>query len=93
MNQSTVVDCGCMTSELFIDVLQHFIKYSNTTLNKSSILICDNHESHVSLEIAKAAGVIILTLPPHTSNKLQPMTKQCFAHSRLSITVLLMCGL
>ena len=36
----------------------------------------DNHESNLSpavLNIAKENGVILLTIPPHTSNKLQAL--------------------
>lgn len=36
----------------------------------------DNHESHVSLECidkAKFNGITILTLPPHCSNRMQPL--------------------
>ncbi|KAJ8909501.1 hypothetical protein NQ315_016765 [Exocentrus adspersus] len=72
---------GWMTAELFTEVLNHFIKQTGTTKENPSLLILDNHESHVSLEtaeIAKSNGVIILTLPPHTSNKLQPLDKSVF---------------
>lgn len=73
---------GWMTAELFQEVLMHFIKHSNTSLERPSILVYDNHESHVSLEIAETArlnGVIIVTLPPHCSNKLQPLDKAVFS--------------
>lgn len=36
----------------------------------------DNHEIHISLssiDLAKSNGVTILTLPPHCSNRLQPL--------------------
>lgn len=73
---------GWMTSELFLDVLKHFIGHTNTTKENPSILIYDNHESHVSLEIAETAkksGVLIVTIPPHTSNKLQPLDKSVYS--------------
>ena len=41
----------------------------------------DNHDSHLSvesLELAKRNGVIVLTLPPHTSNKTQPLGRSVF---------------
>lgn len=41
----------------------------------------DNHESHMSLEaldFSKQNGIVILTLPPHTSNKLQPLDVSVF---------------
>lgn len=40
------------------------------------MLILDNHESHLSIEaldLAKAGGVTILTLHPHTTARMQPL--------------------
>nr|XP_023024975.1 uncharacterized protein LOC111513047 [Leptinotarsa decemlineata] len=67
---------GWMNSDLFPEVIRHFIKHTNSTPTNPSILILDNHESHLSIEaldLAKASGVHILTLHPHTSGKLQPL--------------------
>lgn len=53
-------------SEIVPEVIQHFIEHTNSTPENPSILIMDNHESHLSiktLNLAKAAGNI-LTLPP-----------------------------
>ncbi|KAJ8869445.1 hypothetical protein PR048_028435 [Dryococelus australis] len=47
-----------------------------------SILICDNHESHLSLRVldmAKKAGITMLILPPHTSKRLQTLDLTVFA--------------
>ena len=41
----------------------------------------DNHESHLSyaaLELAKKNNIHIITLPPHTSNKTQPLDRSVF---------------
>lgn len=67
---------GWMNSDLFIETLNHFIKHTNSSKDTPSLLIMDNHESHVSLNslsVAKDNGVTILTLPPHCSNRLQPL--------------------
>ncbi|KAB0790812.1 hypothetical protein PPYR_15187 [Photinus pyralis] len=67
---------GWMNSEIFIQVLDHFIKYSHSSKDNPSLLIYDNHESHISVQIvnkAREAGVKILTLPPHCSNRMQPL--------------------
>ena len=37
---------GWMTSDLFLDVIKHFIKFSNASQDNSALLILDNHESH-----------------------------------------------
>ncbi|KAJ8965431.1 hypothetical protein NQ314_004138 [Rhamnusium bicolor] len=67
---------GWMTAFLFVEVMKHFILHTSSSLDNPSLLIFDNHESHLSLEVVKLAktyGVEILTLPPHSSNKLQPL--------------------
>ncbi|XP_045762732.1 uncharacterized protein LOC123865623 [Maniola jurtina] len=67
---------GWMNSELFVDTIKHFIKNTSSSKENPSILIMDNHESHLcieALDIAKENGVTILTLHPHTSAKLQPL--------------------
>ncbi|XP_072380514.1 uncharacterized protein [Diabrotica undecimpunctata] len=72
---------GWMTAELFLQVLEHFIKYNSSSKENPSLLIFDNHENHVLVEVimmAQEAGVNILTLPPHCSNKLQPLDVAVF---------------
>lgn len=67
---------GWMNSELFIKVIEHFIKHTHSSKENPTLLLLDNHESHLSigaLNLAKANGIIILTIPPHCSNKLQPL--------------------
>lgn len=67
---------GWMNSELFPEVIKHFIKHSSSSMANPSLLILDNHESHLSiesLELAKSNGITILTLPPHSSHKTQPL--------------------
>ncbi|KAI5724685.1 hypothetical protein M8J77_005936 [Diaphorina citri] len=67
---------GWMMSDLFLETLKHFVKHTNSSEERPTLLIYDNHESHLSyqaIDYAKANGVKILTLPPHTTNKLQPL--------------------
>lgn len=71
-----------MNGELFSLVMKHFVQYSGSTIENPSILILDNHESHLSVEtlnIAKKNGVIMVTLPPHCSHRLQPLDISVFA--------------
>ena len=45
-------------------------------------LILDNHESHLSIpaiNVAKENGILLLTLPPHTSHKLEPLDCTVFS--------------
>ena len=72
---------GWMTSKNFLQVLQHFVLNSRCSPDHKVLLIMDNHESHLSLEAidyAREHGIVILTLPPHTSNKLQPLDRAIF---------------
>ncbi|XP_074039970.1 uncharacterized protein [Leptinotarsa decemlineata] len=72
---------GWMTVELFVQVLEHFIEHSGSSKENPSLLIYDNHKSHISVEVVNLArnnGVSILTLPPHSSNKMQPLDLAVF---------------
>ena len=45
------------------------------------LLILDNQSSHLSIEQIKYCyqkGVVVLTLPPHCSHKLQPLDRSVF---------------
>ncbi|CAB3224738.1 unnamed protein product [Arctia plantaginis] len=67
---------GWMNAELFVQTIQHFIAHSNSSKENPSLLIYDNHESHICIEalnLAKENGVTILTVPPHSTGKLQPL--------------------
>lgn len=67
---------GWMTSILFYKVLEHIQKHTSCTKESRILLIMDNHESHCSLEnilYARDNGIVILTLPPHCSHRLQPL--------------------
>ncbi|XP_065662485.1 uncharacterized protein LOC136085070 [Hydra vulgaris] len=70
-----------MNAEIFIDVLKHFVKFARPTADHKVLLIIDNHESHLSLqslEYAKENHVCMMTLPPHTSHKTQPLDRSVF---------------
>ena len=72
---------GWMTSENFVVVLKHFATTTRCSKEKKVLLIMDNHDSHLSvdgLNFAKDNGIVILTLPPHTSNKLQPLDRTVY---------------
>lgn len=68
---------GWMTSELFPKVLQHFANTVKSSVeNNKVLLLLDNHESHISVEAIKVCrekGIILLSFPPHTTHKTQPL--------------------
>ena len=73
---------GWMNADLFLDYLQHVIRHTRCTQDHKILLILDNHESHISLraiDLAKAHGIILLTIPPHTSHRLQPLDRSVYA--------------
>lgn len=77
---SFVSDRGYMTVTLFIEWLQHFKKNASPTQENPVLLILDNHVSHISLEavtFAKENHIHLLSLPPHSSQKTQPLDR-CF---------------
>lgn len=67
---------GWINSDIFLEVLKHIKKYTSSTKENPILLLCDNHESHISLaaiNYARDNGIIYLSFPPHTSHKLQPL--------------------
>lgn len=67
---------GWINSDIFVSVLKHIQKHTLCTKDNPILLLCDNHESHISLEAinyAKENGIIYLSFPPHTSHRLQPL--------------------
>lgn len=67
---------GWMMSEVFVDVVKHFIRCTGSTKENPSLLILDNVQSHLSIEaidLCRDKGVTLFTLPPHTTHKTQPL--------------------
>ncbi|KAI4455721.1 hypothetical protein MML48_9g00008280 [Holotrichia oblita] len=57
---------GWMTSDNFIKVLEHIVKHSHCSIERTILLIMDNPESHLSVEgldFCKQNGIVILTCP------------------------------
>lgn len=72
---------GWSSPEKFLMFLNHFMKHAKPTPEFPVILLMDNHETHISVEaidICKKNNTFILTFPPHTSHKLQPLDHTVF---------------
>ena len=72
---------GWMSSDLFIAALRHFLRNMNVSKENPGILLMDNHESHLSVEaidLAKNSGLVLLTFPPHSSHRMQPLDISVF---------------
>lgn len=72
---------GWSNSEIFLEFLKHFINHTRPTMDQKVLLILDNHKSHITVDVlnlAKKSGIVLLTFPPHTSHKLQPLDRGVF---------------
>lgn len=70
-----------MTKEGFLQVLSHIQIHTSSSRDNPVLLLLDNHESHCSLTgvlFAREHGIIMLTFPPHTTHRLQPLNVEGF---------------
>ncbi|KAJ8343529.1 hypothetical protein SKAU_G00308580 [Synaphobranchus kaupii] len=67
---------GWMNEDTWPEFLDHLIEHTQCTPDRPMLLILDNLKAHISLkavEKAKSNGIVLLTLPPHTSHRMQPL--------------------
>ena len=67
---------GWIDCDLFVRYLKHFIKCVKPNESNPVLLLTDGHSSHKSLEaveLARKHHVTMLTIPPHSSHRLQPL--------------------
>ncbi len=67
---------GWSTSECFFTWMKHFKEYANPSEDNPVLLILDNHDTHINLELIEYCNtnhIEILSIPPHTSHRLQPL--------------------
>jgi len=68
---------GWMSHEGFCLWLRHFIDTVKPTVDRKVVLILDGHVTHVknleAIEMARKAGIRMISLPPHTTHRLQPL--------------------
>lgn len=73
----TISDTGYINSELFIQWLQHFQKYVNSSKSRKVLLLLDGHTTHSknleACEYAREHGIVLLQLPGHTTHRLQTL--------------------
>jgi hypothetical protein len=70
-----------MTGDDFLLFMEHFIKHTRVTKERPVLLLLDIHQSHFAvkvLHLAKENGVVLLSFPPHTSNKLKPLDRSMY---------------
>ncbi|GFO19236.1 LOW QUALITY PROTEIN: tigger transposable element-derived protein 6 [Plakobranchus ocellatus] len=72
---------GWMTKQLFVECLRHIHRHVRSTPEIKVLVILDNHESHISIEAVdycRDNGIVLLSLPPHCSHKMQPLDRTIF---------------
>ncbi|XP_065665661.1 uncharacterized protein LOC136087083 [Hydra vulgaris] len=72
---------GWINTEIFLKWFDHFVEYGHPSKDHPLLLIMDNHKTHILIELmdkAKESNVVLLTLPPHCSHKLQPLDRSVF---------------
>ncbi|XP_049944183.1 uncharacterized protein LOC126425255 [Schistocerca serialis cubense] len=81
----TIYGCsvnGWSNESLFFEWIQHFQNNVKSTIDDPVLLILDNHSSHIPLDIfefCKKHSIVMVTIPSHTSNKLQPLDVTFFS--------------
>ena len=72
---------GWMQDDDFLFYMKHFVEYSGASPSNKTLLILDNHSSHISLPVidfCKENGITLLSFPPHCSHKLQPLDRAVY---------------
>lgn len=72
---------GWMNEDTWPEFLHCLIQHTNCTPDHPMLLILDNLKAHISrkaVEIAKSNGIVLLTLSPHTSHRMQPLDVTVF---------------
>jgi transposase len=73
-----VSDSSFINGDLYLDWLTHFRDHAKPTKDQPILLILDNHVSHCTLkaiEFYRQNNITALTLPPHSSHKMQPLDR------------------
>lgn len=68
---------GWINKELFIVWFKKFVEVANPSHDRPVLLLLDGHCSHTKsidlINLAREKNVIMLTFPPHTTHRLQPL--------------------
>ncbi|KAK4310487.1 hypothetical protein Pmani_017953 [Petrolisthes manimaculis] len=83
---------GWMNGDCFVQTLQHLHERSGSSDENKILLIMDNAECHMNINVVEFAirhGIVIVTLPPHTTDKLQPLDVSVFGPFKTFLRALL----
>lgn len=71
-----ISDSGFINTDLFYKWIVHFKNFTKPSAESPVLLILDNHSSHRDLQViqyCRENHIDLLSLPPHASQKLQPL--------------------
>ena len=81
----TLAQCspnGWINAGLFLEYLKHFVAHVKCSKDSPVLLILDGHKTHTkslpTIDYARENGMVIVSLPSHTSHKLQPLDRSFF---------------
>ena len=86
---------GWINESAFLDFLDHVGDLTCSSRENKILVLLDNHETHISLSVidkAREKGIVLLTIPPETSHKLQPWDKTVFVSFKSVTTELWIIG-
>nr|CAH7730073.1 unnamed protein product [Callosobruchus chinensis] len=85
-----ISDTGYINKTIFLRWLQTFIEAVKPSVDNKVLLVLDGHTTHSknieAIELARNNGVIMLQLPGHTTNRLQPLDVAVFRPLELYYT-------
>ena len=79
---------GWIDQDLFLKWLEHFDKFANPSPDNPHIIILDGHHSHKTLaavDYCRSKGIRLLTLPPHSTHKMQPLDRTYFKSFKAAV--------
>ena len=75
-------DSGWIDTDVFTQWMKHFIQSVNSSKENKHLLLLDGHTSHsknlATIKWARENGVFLLSFPPHTTHRMQPLDVSFF---------------
>lgn len=72
---------GWSNEDLFLEWLKHFSTFAKPSEDDPVLLVLDNHGSHIALDsynFCRDNHIHMISIPPHTSHRLQPLDVSFF---------------
>lgn len=74
-------ESGWITKDEFLKFVKHFAKHTRCTPEQPVLLLLDNHNAHLSvavIDFCRSNGIVMLSFPPHTTHRLQPLDRSVY---------------